>query len=35
MKNLFDAELEIIQFDVNDIITTSNEIGDIDADEIW
>ena len=35
MKNLFDAELEIIQFDVNDIITTSNEIGDINADEIW
>ena len=24
MKNIFDAELEIIQFNVNDIITTSN-----------
>ena len=35
MKNIFDVELEIIQFNVNDIITTSNEIGDIDADEIW
>lgn len=25
MKNIFDAELEIIQFNVNDIITTSAE----------
>ena len=26
MKNIFDAELEIIQFNVNDIITTSDAI---------
>ena len=33
MKNIFDAELEIIQFNVNDIITTS---GDLDnADDLF
>ena len=33
MKNIFDAELEIIQFNVNDIITTS---GDFDnADDLF
>ena len=34
MKNIFDAELEIIQFNVNDIITTSDITdGDFDGDE--
>ena len=36
MKNKFDAELEIVQFNVNDIITTSGEVdGDIDADVLF
>lgn len=36
MKNLFDAELEIVQFNVNDIITTSGEVdGDMDADDLF
>ena len=35
MKNIFDAELEIIQFNANDIITTSNgnDLGDWDLDQ--
>lgn len=34
MNKIFDAELEIIQFNVNDIITTSNgnDLGDWDLD---
>lgn len=32
MKKLFDAELEIIQFNVNDIITTSDNFDDGDID---
>ena len=36
MKNLFDAELEIVQFNVNDIITTSGEVDDDnDADDLF
>jgi hypothetical protein len=36
MKNIFDAELEIIQFNVNDIITTSNAIDtEFDGDEFF
>ena len=36
MKNLFDAELEIIEFNVNDIITTSQQVdGDFEADDIF
>ena len=36
MKNIFDAELEIIQFNVNDIITTSDITdGDFDGDHIF
>ena len=35
MNKIFDAELEIIQFNVNDIITTSNEtdLGDWDLEQ--
>ena len=35
MKKLFDAELEIIQFNANDIITTSNgnDLGDWDLEK--
>lgn len=36
MKNIFDAELEIIQFNVNDIITTSQGLdGEFDADDFF
>lgn len=36
MKNIFDAELEIIQFNVNDIITTSDVTdGDFNGDVIF
>ena len=36
MKNIFDAELEIIQFNVNDIITTSGDLDDsFDADDFF
>lgn len=36
MKNLFDAELEIIEFNVNDIITTSLQVdGEFEADDIF
>ena len=37
MKNIFDVELEIIQFNVNDIITTSDltDGSDINADKLW
>ena len=32
MNKIFDAELEIIQFNVNDIITTSFDDGDWDQE---
>lgn len=35
MKNKFDAELEIIQFNVNDIITTSDGGFDVEEVEPW
>ena len=36
MKNIFDAELEIIQFNVKDIITTSDITdGDFDGEDIF
>ena len=36
MKNIFDAELEIIQFNVNDIITTSDAIDkEFDGDDFF
>lgn len=36
MKNIFDAELEIIQFNVNDIITTSNGLdGEFNGDDFF
>lgn len=36
MKNIFDAELEIIQFNVNDIITTSDGLdGEFNGDDFF
>lgn len=35
MNKIFDAELEIIQFNVNDIITTSDGGVDVEGETPW
>ena len=35
MNKIFDAELEIIQFNVNDIITTSDGGVDVEGEIPW